>query len=117
MITSLQKTSLVSGAREVVLYTTLMGGIGILIPFASKEDVDLFTTLEMHMRQESPPLSGRDHMAYRSYYKPVKAVVDGDLVEMFLKLKYETKQSIADSLDRTVADISKQIEMIRTRVS
>ncbi|PHU12074.1 hypothetical protein BC332_19004 [Capsicum chinense] len=30
------------------------------------------STLEMHLRQELPPLYGRDHMAYRSFYFPVK---------------------------------------------
>ncbi|KAF3620238.1 hypothetical protein FXO38_32474 [Capsicum annuum] len=30
------------------------------------------STLEMHLRQELPPLYGRDHTAYRSAYFPVK---------------------------------------------
>ena len=38
----------------------------------------LFTLLqEMHMRAENPPLCGRDHLSYRSYYFPVKHVIDG----------------------------------------
>jgi hypothetical protein len=37
--------------------------------------------LEMHMRQHSVPLCGRDHMAYRSAYFPVKGCIDGDLCE------------------------------------
>lgn len=38
---------------------------GALYPFTSREDVDFFTHLEMHLRQEAPPLSGRDHLAFR----------------------------------------------------
>lgn len=38
---------------------------GVLYPFASREDFDFFQHLEMHMRQEHPPLLGRDHLAYR----------------------------------------------------
>ncbi len=37
----------------------------MLYPFASREDFDFFQHLEMHMRQEHPPLLGRDHLAYR----------------------------------------------------
>ena len=38
---------------------------GVLYPFTSREDCDFFQHLEMHMRQEHPPLLGRDHLAYR----------------------------------------------------
>ncbi|KAJ6365069.1 hypothetical protein OIU76_029938 [Salix suchowensis] len=35
--------------------------------------MELQTRLEMHLRQDHPPLCGRDHMAYRSaYFLPVK---------------------------------------------
>ena len=36
------------------------------------QDHDFFQHLEMHMRSEFPPLCGRDHLSYRSYYYPVK---------------------------------------------
>jgi splicing factor 3B subunit 3 len=49
-----------------------MGSIRALFAFTSREDVDLFSHLEMHLSQEHPPLCGRDHMAYRSAYFPVK---------------------------------------------
>lgn len=61
-----------AGGSECMLYGTVMGAIGALLPFTSREDVDFFTHLEMHLRQEHPPLCGRDHMAYRSAYFPVK---------------------------------------------
>jgi splicing factor 3B subunit 3 len=71
-ITSIHKTVLVAGGREILLYTTIGGAIGIIIPFTSRDDVEFFQTLEMHMRNEMPPLCGRDHLAYRSSYIPVK---------------------------------------------
>lgn len=46
---------------------------GALLPFTSREDVDFFSHLEMHLRQDHPPLAGRDHMAYRSAYFPVRS--------------------------------------------
>ncbi len=74
-ITTLQKTSLVPGGAEALIYSTIMGSVGALLPFASREDVDFFTHLEMHLRQENPPLCGRDHLSYRSYYTPVKVPI------------------------------------------
>jgi splicing factor 3B subunit 3 len=58
IITSIQKVSLVAGGREVLLYTGVMGTVGVLVPFVSNEDVDFFSTLEMHLRTEAPSLVG-----------------------------------------------------------
>ncbi|KAE8717986.1 Splicing factor 3B subunit 3 [Hibiscus syriacus] len=101
VVTSLQKASLIPGGGECVLYGTVMGSLGALLPFTSRDDVDFFSHLEMHMRQEHPPLCGRDHMAYRSAYFPVKDVVDGDLCEQFPTLPLDLQRKIADELDRT----------------
>lgn len=72
VVTSLQKASLVPGGGESVIYGTVMGSLGAMLAFSSRDDVDFFSHLEMHMRQEHPPLCGRDHMAFRSAYFPVK---------------------------------------------
>ena len=39
------------------------------------------------MRQEHPPLSGRDHMAYRGSFYPVKDTIDGDLCEQYSQVE------------------------------
>ncbi|ORY51005.1 hypothetical protein BCR33DRAFT_676481 [Rhizoclosmatium globosum] len=116
-VTSIHKTSLVAGGREVILYTTLLGRIGILIPFVSKEDVDFFQSLEMHMRQTAPPLCGRDHIAFRGSYFPVKNVVDGDLCEYFNLIPIEKRRGIAEDLDRSVGELSKKMEDLKNRVA
>ena len=90
-----------------------MGNIGVFVPFITKEDVDFFQTLEMHMRQEAPPLAGRDHLMYRSFYAPVKAVIDGDLCEQYNLLPMDKKRAVAQELDRTPAEIQKKIEDMR----
>jgi len=112
---SLQKATLIPGGSESLVYTTLSGGIGMLVPFTSREDIDFFQHLEMHMRQENPPLCGRDHLWYRSSYSPLKAAVDGDLCEQFNSLDFAKRKSIAEELDRTPAEVSKKLEDIRTR--
>ena len=47
---------------------------GAMVPFSSQEDVDFFSHLELHLRQEHPPLAGRDHMAFRGSSYPVRLV-------------------------------------------
>lgn len=37
VITSLQKTTLIPGGSESLVYTTLSGGVGMLVPFISNE--------------------------------------------------------------------------------
>jgi splicing factor 3B subunit 3 len=71
-VTSIVKTGLMQGGVEVLLYSTIYGTIGALVPFADKADVEFFTSLEMHMRLHSPSLVGREHASFRSYYFPVK---------------------------------------------
>jgi len=110
------KASLVAGASEVVVYSTLAGSIGILVPFVSREDIDFFTHLEMHMRQQYPTLTGRDHLSFRSYYFPVKDVVDGDLCEQFASLESDKQSLIAQELDRTPMEVIKKLEDIRNRL-
>eukprot|EP01136_Pigoraptor_vietnamica_P039230 Opistho-1_new@9770 len=114
-VTSLQKTSLVPGGPEALVYTTLLGAIGVLAPFTSREDIDFFQHLEMHMRQEAPPLLGRDHLSYRSYYFPCKSVIDGDLCEGFNALDASKRRSIAEELDRTPPEVAKKLEDMRVR--
>lgn len=43
-----------------------------LINPLSPQDHDFFQHVEMHLRSEHPPLCGRDHLSFRSYYFPVK---------------------------------------------
>lgn len=116
VVTSLQKASLIPGGGECLIYGTVMGSIGALLPFTSREDVDFFSHLEMHLRQEQPPLCGRDHMGYRSSYFPVKDVIDGDLCEQFPTLPPDLQRKIADELDRTPGEILKKLEDIRNKI-
>ena len=113
VITSLIRTSLVPGGRDVLLYTGMNGTVGAFVPFSSRGDVELFTRLELHMRQEVPGLVGRTHLAYRGSYTPVKATIDGDLCELFTSLHRDRQMQIAESLDLTVSELNKKIAMLR----
>lgn len=80
--TSIQKITPSCGT-ELVYCASTMGSITAFLPFETKEELDFFTHLEMYLRIESQPLSGRDHVMFRSSYAPVKDVIDGDLCELF----------------------------------
>ncbi|RDX87904.1 Spliceosome-associated protein 130 B, partial [Mucuna pruriens] len=116
VVTCLQKASLIPGGGECIVFGTVMGSVGALHAFTSRDDVDFFSHLEMHMRQDHPPLCGRDHMAYRSAYFPVKDVIDGDLCEQFPTLPMDLQRKIADELDRTPGEILKKLEEVRNKI-
>ena len=46
-IVSITKIALVAGGRDVLVYTTISGAVGALVPFASMDDVEFMTTIEM----------------------------------------------------------------------
>ena len=117
--TSIQKTNLVAGGRDVIFWTGFQGTLGMLVPFVSREDVDFFQSLEMQLAgtNGNPPLLGRDHLMYRSYYAPSKGTIDGDLCETYFLLPNDKKQMIASELDRSIREIERKISDMRTRVA
>ncbi|PVH96906.1 pre-mRNA-splicing factor rse1 [Periconia macrospinosa] len=96
--TSIQRTVLISGGERVIFWAGLQGTLGALIPFTSRRQHKMFQQLELLLRNEDKPLSGRDHLAYRSYFTPVKGVIDGDLVERFLVLGRDKRETIVGQI-------------------
>jgi len=116
VVTSLTKT-MMPGGQEAILYATIAGRIGVLCPCSSHSEVDFFTHLELFLRNEGDlKLLGREHMAYRSTYIPVKRVLDGDLCEQFLGMPPAAQKRIAAQLERTVADVVRRIEERRAKI-
>uniref|UniRef100_A0A914L3W9 Cleavage/polyadenylation specificity factor A subunit C-terminal domain-containing protein n=1 Tax=Meloidogyne incognita TaxID=6306 RepID=A0A914L3W9_MELIC len=115
LVTKLHKTSIVPGSDDSLIYTTISGSIGMLVPFISRDEFEFFQTLEMHLRVENPPLSGRDHLAYRSFYAPCKFVVDGDLCEQYSTLDTGKQREIASALGLQPGVVVKKLEDLRTR--
>ena len=115
-VTALQRATMQAGGREVIVYATVNGCIGAFYPLSSRSDVDFFQHLEMHMRQEAPPLLGRDHMAYRSAYVPVRNVLDGDLCAQYGRLPVERRVAVGSELDRSPGEVLKKIEDIANKI-
>ncbi|KAJ7471905.1 pre-mRNA-splicing factor RSE1 [Mycena latifolia] len=117
LITSVHKVVLFPGARDVIFYTGLHGTLGILVPLVSQADIDVLSNLEQRIRAEQASLVGRDHLSWRGYYAPIKAVVDGDLCETFIHLSTETQKAISEELGCSVGEILKKVEQIRVMSS
>ncbi|KAJ2344846.1 pre-mRNA-splicing factor rse1, partial [Coemansia sp. RSA 2673] len=92
IVTSIDICALAPHARPVILYTTLLGAVNVAVPMVSQSDVDFFLALEAAIRKHCPPISGRDHLSYRSSFMPVRSVVDGDLCESFYLLSHEQRE-------------------------
>ncbi|KAF2740759.1 pre-mRNA-splicing factor rse1 [Polyplosphaeria fusca] len=111
---SIQKTSIIAGGEKIIFWAGLQGTLGVFIPFLSRTSMKKLQSLELLLRIEDKPVSGRDHLAFRSYYNPVKNVIDGDLVERFLLLSHDQKQVIASQISNTdVGDLEETIANMR----
>lgn len=93
-----------------------MGSIGAYLPFQTKEDIDFFVHLEMYLRLEVLPLGGRDHVMFRSFYGPVKSVIDGDLCEQFTRIAGGQQKQLADEIERTPFEVHKKLDEIRNKI-
>ena len=116
VVTSLHKVALTSTSSETIFFATTNGSLGVLFPFETKEEVDFFIHLEMNMRMENQTLSGRDHMAYRSYHGAVKNVVDGDFCEQYITMDTAKQSLLAEEVDRKPVEVIKKLEDIRNRI-
>merc|ERR1712110_978586 len=101
---------------EVIIYGTSMGSIGVLFPFETKEDIDFYIHLEMYLRIQVLPLAGRDHLMFRSFFGPLRAVVDGDLCKQFTKLPYSQQKLLAQELEYSPAEVLKKLEDLRNKI-
>lgn len=115
-ITSIKKGSLIPSGNEALIYSTILGSIGGLLPLTTRHDQDFFLHLEMFIRQYDPSLIGREQLHFRSTFVPVKDVVDGDLCELYPLLKPETQRKIASELGRTVSEVIKKLEDARNKM-
>jgi splicing factor 3B subunit 3 len=113
VVTSMTRSSLVAGGAESLIYVTVSGRIGSLVPFTSREDVEFFSQLEASLRTDALRPTGRDPQAYRSYYAPIIHVVDGELCDAFNSLSHDEQNKIAEKLDRTIGEIMKKLEDTR----
>lgn len=109
VVTSLTRCALVAGGAESLVYVTVTGRIGALVPLTTRADVDFYRSLEGEMQAIHKRSKG-----YRSYYGPVMGVVDASLCEAFGNLSMEQQTAMAEKLDLTVGEIAKRLEDTKT---
>ena len=108
-----------SASRETLVYSTLSGSIGALLPLSTRDDVEFFSSLEARLRSDAPgatQLAGRDHASWRASFYPSRHVVDGDLCERFSQLPAAARAAIAKALDRTPLEVVRKLEDARNSV-
>jgi splicing factor 3B subunit 3 len=116
VVTGMTRSSLVAGGAESLIYVTVSGRIGALVPFTSRGDVEFFSQMEALLRADTPRPTGRDPHSYRSYYAPALHVVDGDLCDAFSALSPDKQTKIAEELKRSTGEILKKLEDTRNAI-
>ena len=53
---------------------------------------------------------------FRSFFGPIRAVIDGDLCEQFTKIDYSKQKLLAKELDYSPAEVLKKLEDIRNKI-
>ena len=104
------------GGGVALVYSTVSGAVGALLPFVSRADIEFFQLLELQMRTAQKSLSGRDHLSFRSNFIPSMGVVDGDLCETFFALPQDKQLEVAKALSRTPQEVMKRIDDARHRL-
>lgn len=130
IVTSFQKGSFVVGGSESIIYTGIQGTIGLLLPLATVQEVEVLLKLQTLLRDyfndsfdnfdkstNGSNLVGRDHVKFRGYYNPSKNVIDGDFIERFYELSQSAKIRVAGKIDRTPREIERKIYDLRNRAA
>ncbi|EDK44023.1 conserved hypothetical protein [Lodderomyces elongisporus NRRL YB-4239] len=111
-----------------IVYTGIQGTIGVLILLLTKHEVELLFNLQLELRKlcnhDDDAVSGvaswisplgKDHLKHRSYFNPVKNIIDGDFVECYLQLLQNWKVKIGEAIDKSPNEIEKRLNDIRNR--
>ncbi|KAI5953215.1 RSE1 [Candida jiufengensis] len=118
IITSFQIGNFNNGVEKSIIYTGISGKIGIFIPLIFKTEIELFNNLQMELRKlDNNNVIKKDHLKFRSYYNPIKNIIDGDLIEIFSNLSTSDKLKISSNLKKSINEIDKKIWEIRNRSS
>ena len=88
---SLSKSALIPGGSDSLVYTILLASVGMLVPFTSMENHDLFQHLEMHHRGENLPLcQGQGLMvSLQEFWRKMKEVYHHMLWSILKALELE----------------------------
>ncbi|PIA12513.1 hypothetical protein COEREDRAFT_84073 [Coemansia reversa NRRL 1564] len=112
IITGMDACEMGVAARQIILCSSLMGAVLAAVPLVSRHDADMLRALELALRR-LPSVAGRDHLAMRSSFFPVRAAVDGDLCELFYGLDSTSQDAIAEDIGHDAPTILKKLDDMR----
>ena len=103
-------------SNNCIIYGTISGQIGLMIPFLTDIEVTICKKLEVEIRKRKPTLCGRLHEMFRSQYSPLKNIVDGELILEYLKMNESEQKEIAINLQSTPFDISRLLSSFEIQI-
>ncbi|CAI5758356.1 unnamed protein product [Candida verbasci] len=115
IITCFNKGSLINSNQECIIYSGVQGTIGFLLPLLTKSEIELLSNLQIELGSYVSNELGKDFFKYRSYYNPIKNIIDGDYIEKFLSLKNDEKVKIGKKLKKSSNEIEKKLIDLRNR--
>lgn len=96
-----------------IVYGTMDGAVGVIIPLHMESDVQFARSLEMTMRKGWRSAVGRDHLSFRSSFYTASGMIDGDFCELFFAASAKLKEEWASAVGRSVNDITRKLEEFR----
>jgi splicing factor 3B subunit 3 len=107
------------GGESALLYTTIHGAVGALLPLQHREDVDFLQKLESQMSSVGATVlvAGLAHMRHRSSAQgPPLHVYDGDLCEQYARLAAPVQRAIGTAVQREPIDVLRKLDQLRKQV-
>lgn len=108
-----------SPALKTMIFATADGMLGVIATL-KKEDFDFFLEVQKAMASQLPGIGGFEHSEWRQFStetpKRVQAAtgfIDGDLVEAFLELPQAQAAKIANSVGRSVEELTRRCEAMQ----
>ncbi len=90
-VSTIEKSKLSPLGKQVIIYGTITGTIGIFIPFLSSKNAQFNDALQYYLPNKFKSLSGQQHILYRSKYTPSKNCTDSDYCLNFKNIKHIDK--------------------------
>ncbi|ELP93938.1 CPSF A subunit region protein, putative, partial [Entamoeba invadens IP1] len=91
--------------KKVIVYSCLMGRIGVLVPLNFKNEAEFFVNLETSIKKNFNPLLSNSFDMYRGSCYPSFGVIDGDLCDFYNQMDGNLQQQIADVIGLTPVDV------------
>ncbi|AIB09828.1 splicing factor 3b (nucleomorph) [Lotharella oceanica] len=109
------KLNLLPWKNDILLYLTILGGIGCFLPLNIKKEIIFLTNLNLFLHQESISLISLNNYIDSPYY-PTKRMFDAEFCESIKLLPNSTKITISKGLKVKIETITKYLDSLKLKV-